>query len=94
MMGGYGSMQVASGGAPQVVPAGTAGTYAPSVEQQVDVDEMQARLIELEKKTAVIAPALLEQLRLQCQMLLAQPELIKDEAKREQLVQSCTAQLE
>jgi hypothetical protein len=93
MMGGYGSMQVASGGAPQVVPAGNAGTYAPSAEQQVDVDEMQARLVELEKRAAVIAPALLEQLRLQCQLIVDQPSLIKDEAKRARLVQSCTVQI-
>ncbi|MFA5854335.1 MAG: hypothetical protein WC866_04615 [Patescibacteria group bacterium] len=93
MMGGYGNMQVSSGGVPQVVPAGKAGSYAPPAEQQVDVDEMQARLVEVEKKTAVIKPALEEQLRLQCQMFLVQPDVIKDETRRKKLVQSCTAQL-
>lgn len=93
--GGYGSsLQVTSGGAPQVVAAGNPGTYAPQADDQGNVDELQARLIELEKKTAVIKPALLEQLRLQCRMFLAQPEVVKDEVLRKKLVQSCTAHVE
>ncbi len=91
MTGGYGS-QVTFTGAPQNVPAGNAGTYGPPAPQ-VDTEEMQKRLLDVEKQTAVIGPALKEQLRLQCQMFLAQPEVIKDETKRKQLAQSCTTQL-
>lgn len=93
--GGYGSsLQVNSGGAPQVVAAGNPGTYAPQDASQDVIDELQERLLRLEKKTVDIKPALLEQLRLQCRMFLAQPEVVKDEVLRKKLVQSCTAHVE
>ncbi|WKZ28793.1 MAG: hypothetical protein QY323_04645 [Patescibacteria group bacterium] len=83
MTGGYGSQVTFA--------AGSAGTYNPA--PQADYDEVQQRLLDVEKQTAVIGPALKEQLRLQCQMFLANPDVIEDEDKREKLVQSCTKQL-
>lgn len=90
MTGGYGS-QVTFAGSTQTVAAGSPGTYGPA--PQADYDEVQQRLLDVEKQAAVIGPALREQLRLQCQMFLANPDVVKDEDKRKKLVQSCTAQL-
>ncbi len=60
----------------------------------IDISELQDRLHQLELQNAVLGPALADQIRIQCQMFLGQPELIKDVTKREKTVQSCTKRLE
>lgn len=94
MASGYGgAMTVAPGGQPQVVGTGSSPSYAPTAGVTVDITELQKRLHDLEKATAVIGPALKEDLRLKCQMVLGKPDLVPDPDQRKQVVNSCTAQL-
>ncbi len=85
---GVGMMTVAPGGQTQTVGAGSRPGYGPPSGVAIDPD-LQDRFVAVEKKTASIGPAVRLQMELTCEMIVSKPDLIRDSARRDQLVKSC-----